>query len=43
MINSLNVGKVITSELREIWSGLTEDGRGCRRHNLVVGEVQVGN
>ncbi len=29
--------------LKEIWSGLTEDGRGGRRHTLIVGEVQVGD
>jgi hypothetical protein len=43
IIKSLIVGKVITSELLEIWRGLTDDGQGGRRHNLIVGEVQVGD
>ncbi len=43
ILKALNVRKVITSELKEIWSGLTEDGRGGRRHTLIVGEAQVGD
>jgi hypothetical protein len=29
--------------LKEIWSGLAEDGRGGQRHTLIVSEVQVGD
>ncbi len=31
------------SELREMWSGLTEDGRGGRRHTMIAGEAQFGD